>query len=194
MPARTIRADTTRYNLAYVVSYVHPEERAALVEQEAGLLKGGKMIVYCRQKQTVAGLAARLGCPCYFSSYEDKKASMERFVAAREGVIVATNALGLGIDVPNVRVVIHYDCPDTLVSYAQESGRAGRDGQPARCILLVGGPNAPAHSYEAQQRQGKRPFASLDAPQADLWLQEYIGTPDRPACRRTTLSRYLDGI
>ncbi|KAI5234953.1 hypothetical protein E4T42_09782, partial [Aureobasidium subglaciale] len=190
VPVRTIRADTTRHNLEYTVSYVSSTDRVAEIERYIQRLESGKMIVYCRRKQTVTTVAAQLGCAYYFSSYEDKKASLEGFVAAEKGMIVTTNALGLGIDIPDVRAVIHYDCPDSLVAYGQESGRAGRDGKPSRCILFVEEPVSPAASYE----QGKRSFGAVDLRSVDFWLQRYIGTPGQEVCRRTVLSEYLDGV
>ncbi|KAI4844030.1 hypothetical protein E4T44_06427, partial [Aureobasidium sp. EXF-8845] len=171
VPVRTIRADTARHNLEYVVSYVRSTDRIAEIERHIQLPEAGKTIIYCRRKQTVITVAAQLGCTYYFSSYEDKKASLEGFVAAEKGIIVTTNALGLGIDIPDVRAVIHYDCPDSLVAYGQESGRAGRDGEPSRCILFIEEPSSPVASYE----QGKRSFGAVDLRSADFWLQRYIG-------------------
>jgi superfamily II DNA helicase RecQ len=191
VPVRTIRADTTRHNLAYIVSYVQSNDRLAEIERHVRLLAKGKIIIYCRRKQTVTTLAAQLSCPYYFSSYEGKKASLEDFVAAEQGMIVTTNALGLGVDIPDVRAVIHYDCPDSLVAYAQESGRAGRDGKESQCILFAEAPvTTPTTSYE----QKKRSFAAITSCSTDVWLQRYISTPGSAVCRRTTLSEYLDGV
>ena len=66
----------------------------------------------------------------------DRAVSQDAFMNGGVRLIVATNAFGMGIDRPDIRAVIHYDLPASLDVYSQESGRAGRDGLPAQCILL----------------------------------------------------------
>jgi ATP-dependent DNA helicase RecQ len=66
----------------------------------------------------------------------ERTRNQERFMAGDVRVIVATDAFGMGIDKPDIRFVIHYNLPGTLDDYYQEAGRAGRDGEPARCLLF----------------------------------------------------------
>jgi ATP-dependent DNA helicase RecQ len=73
--------------------------------------------------------------------------NQDRFMAGELDAIVATNAFGMGIDKPDIRLVVHYAIPGSLEAYYQEAGRAGRDGAPARCALLFNAADRRTHRY-----------------------------------------------
>ncbi|MDD5296462.1 MAG: RecQ family ATP-dependent DNA helicase [Rhodocyclaceae bacterium] len=135
-----------RTNLEFTVSPTTPAEKFAhahqYLEQYLPADTGGA-IVYCasrRQTEEIAGFLREKGWRAeHFHAGlkgESKKDVQGRFIGGEIRVIAATNAFGMGIDKPDVRLVIHADIPGSLENYLQEAGRAGRDREPARCVLL----------------------------------------------------------
>ncbi len=136
-----------RTNLEFVVVPTSGEGKLAHIHQilEADLPEDGPggAIVYCatrRQTQEVAEFLRAKGMAAdYFHGDlppETKKNVQQGFISGHLRVIAATNAFGMGIDKPDVRVVVHADIPGSLENYLQEAGRAGRDQEKARCVLL----------------------------------------------------------
>jgi ATP-dependent DNA helicase RecQ len=116
-------------------------------------------IVYASTRATVERIAKRLtrsgirALPYHGGLDDDHRRDVqETFMAGGVDTIVATNAFGMGIDKPNVRLVAHYAMPGTLEAYYQEAGRAGRDGKPGRCVLLNSHPDRFTHEWFIRAR------------------------------------------
>src|SRR4051794_28016827 len=127
-----------RETIHLAVERFHDEhsKRRALAERvrEAD----GSGIVYAATRREVEELAGELGAVAYHGGMSARRrdAIQDDFMADRARVVVATTAFGMGLDKPDVRWVFHADIADSVDSYWQEVGRAGRDGEPARAILF----------------------------------------------------------
>ena len=137
------RMSFERKNLAYLVRHT-PDKHYELIRCLENA--GGSAIVYVRSRLHAREIAehlteAGLSATFYHAGLEhaEKDKRQRDWQHDRVRIMVATNAFGMGIDKPDVRVVVHYDCPDSLEAYFQEAGRAGRDGEPAQAILLYNG-------------------------------------------------------
>jgi ATP-dependent DNA helicase RecQ len=144
---RVFRMSFERKNLTYLVSHA-TDKQADLIHLLDGMK--GSAIVYVRSRRharevaemlTEAGLSATFYHAGLESAVKDQR--QRDWQHDRVRIMVATNAFGMGIDKSDVRMVVHYDCPDSIEAYFQEAGRAGRDGQPARAILLYNATDEP---------------------------------------------------
>ena len=150
----TIITGFDRKNLTYhvVPTRTDQDKDDALVQllrQHEGL-----SVVYASTRKAVERIAmllerAKIRAAAYHAGLDDERrhAVQDAFMSEDVRVIVATNAFGMGIDKPNVRLVIHYAMPGTLEAYYQEAGRAGRDGLPATCYLLHAFPDRFTHEF-----------------------------------------------
>jgi superfamily II DNA helicase RecQ len=178
------RAQTVRKNVRYRVEdagrYSKQREKEIIQELARKVLTGseeGKVVVYCNTIPKVKDLASAglFDCEAFYSEVKHgrKKEILEDFRTGSTRVVVATSALGMGVDIPDIRLIIHADKPRNLLDYAQESGRAGRDGLASQAVIV-----------RWQSEAGES---------GEDGMVERLIEKGRGECRRVVMSEYLDG-
>ncbi len=201
-----VRGDFRRPNLAFEVTQVPPGggeavRMAATIDalDGAGLRQrhgSGRAIIYCSTRKTAEDVAGRLKQAGFAAAhYHAGRTTLAReraqagFALGRTRVLVATNAFGMGIDYPDIRVIVHYQAPGSLEAYYQEAGRAGRDREPARCLLLFG-----AGDLVTQRRISQRGARSATImARSEAALAAIARYAETWSCRQQTLCAHFTG-
>ena len=179
--ARYIRAPTARPKTQYTVVKVeygklHEEVVALCIRKKAQLEVGEKGVVYSKSRNGCELLARELRCAYYHAGLVDDEERLQKWLS-EGGLLVATSALGTGVDFPGIMFTVHVDVPYGMIDFSQESGRAGRAGEDVDSIIVV------EKGKAERMMDGTR---GAD----DGVMYEFIATA---GCRRLVMSRYFDG-
>jgi superfamily II DNA helicase RecQ len=180
---RIIRASTIRPRHQYLVQRCRPDE----LEKEASRIcqrqlhhlvqRGERGVVYSLSRDFCMSLAEQLQCHHYHAGVHDRAERLEHWVG-EGGLIVATSALGTGVDIPGIVFILHVDIPFSMIDFAQQSGRGGRGGEDVHSLILV-----PNQKAETRLRQGGLGVE-------DEVMAQFVATA---GCRRRVMGEYLDG-
>lgn len=199
-----VKGDFERENLRFGVEH-HRGDATRLASVLAALedlgfrhknASPGRAIIYCSTRNKAESVAKHLKQHGFAAGHYHagrtqlaRERAQRAFDLGRTRILVATNAFGMGIDYPDVRLIVHFQAPGSLEAYYQEAGRAGRDGAPSRCVMMFGA----ADMVTQRRLQSGNSRSSASQQRGDSAILAVEAYAKGFACRQITIAAHFTG-